>query len=124
MLGSPLAGESFDEILDPTPAIDEIVRRYIGDPEYSNLPRKFKTAISGQQDVVHRDQRRRVRGREPPRARSGLDLWVGARPVDESVLAQRVGVWVPLDEVPDVWEAVVSIFRDYGYRRGGARRRG
>ncbi|MBM4517845.1 hypothetical protein GS432_23380 [Rhodococcus hoagii] len=47
VLGSPLAGESFDEILDPTPAIDEIVRRYIGDPEYSNLPRKFKTAISG-----------------------------------------------------------------------------
>jgi len=24
---------------------------------------------------------------------------------------------VPLDEVPDVWEAVVSAFRDYGYRR-------
>ncbi|MDJ0108648.1 nitrite/sulfite reductase, partial [Rhodococcus erythropolis] len=53
VLGSPLAGESLDEVLDPTPAIDEIVRRYIGDPKYSNLPRKFKTAISGQQDVVH-----------------------------------------------------------------------
>jgi sulfite reductase (ferredoxin) len=24
---------------------------------------------------------------------------------------------VPLDEVPDVWEAVTSMFRDYGYRR-------
>jgi sulfite reductase (ferredoxin) len=24
---------------------------------------------------------------------------------------------VPLDEVPDVWEGVVSVFRDYGYRR-------
>jgi sulfite reductase (ferredoxin) len=33
------------------------------------------------------------------------------------MLAQRVGAWVPLDEVPDVWEAVTQIFRDYGYRR-------
>ena len=30
VLGSPLAGESLDEVLDPTWAIDEIVRRYIG----------------------------------------------------------------------------------------------
>jgi sulfite reductase (ferredoxin) len=33
------------------------------------------------------------------------------------MLAQRLGAWVPLDEVPDVWEAVTSVFRDYGYRR-------
>jgi sulfite reductase (ferredoxin) len=33
------------------------------------------------------------------------------------MLGQRLGAWVPLDEVPDVWEGVVSIFRDYGYRR-------
>ena len=53
VLGSPLAGESLDEVLDPTWAIDEIVRRYIGNPLLSNLPRKFKTAISGLQDVAH-----------------------------------------------------------------------
>ena len=28
-----------------------------------------------------------------------------------------LGVWVPLEEIPDVWEGVVGIFRDYGYRR-------
>ena len=53
VLGSPLAGESVDEVLDPTWAIEEIVRRYIGNPEFSNLPRKYKTAISGLQDVPH-----------------------------------------------------------------------
>ena len=30
-----------------TPAIDAILERYIGSKEFSNLPRKFKTAISG-----------------------------------------------------------------------------
>ena len=42
VLGSPLAGESLDEVIDATPAIDEIVSRYIGKPEYSNLPRKLE----------------------------------------------------------------------------------
>src|SRR5277367_6071205 len=51
--GSPLAGESPDEVLDPSPAIDEILRRFMNNPEYANLPRKYKTAISGLQDVSH-----------------------------------------------------------------------
>lgn len=39
------------------------------------------------------------------------------------MLAQRLGVWVPLSEVPDVWEAVTQLFRDYGYRRLRAKAR-
>ncbi|MGW3544568.1 nitrite/sulfite reductase [Nocardia niigatensis] len=117
VLGSPLAGESFGEVLDPTPAIDEIVKRYIGKKEYSNLPRKFKTAISGQQDVVHEINDVAFVGVEHPEHGPGLDLWVGGGLSTNPMLAQRLGAWVPLDEVPDVWEAVVSLFRDYGYRR-------
>ncbi|MCD2143932.1 nitrite/sulfite reductase [Gordonia paraffinivorans] len=117
VLGSPLAGESFDEVLDPTPAIDEIVRRFIGDPQYSNLPRKFKTAISGQQDVVHEINDVAFIGVVHPEHGPGLDLWVGGGLSTNPMLAQRVGAWVPLDEVPDVWEGVVALFRDYGYRR-------
>ncbi|BDT85855.1 nitrite/sulfite reductase [Nocardia cyriacigeorgica] len=117
ILGSPLAGESLDEIIDPTPAIEEIVRRYIGKKEYSNLPRKFKTAISGQQDVVHEINDVAFVGVEHPEHGPGLDLWVGGGLSTNPMLAQRVGAWVPLDEVPEVWEAVVAVFRDYGYRR-------
>lgn len=117
VLGSPLAGESLDEIIDPTPALEEIVRRYIGKKEYSNLPRKFKTAISGQQDVVHEINDVAFIGVEHPEHGPGLDLWVGGGLSTNPMLAQRVGAWVPLEEVPEVWEAVVSLFRDYGYRR-------
>ncbi|MFE3545839.1 nitrite/sulfite reductase [Nocardia sp. NPDC059177] len=117
ILGSPLAGESLDEIIDPTPAVEEIVKRYIGKKEYSNLPRKFKTAISGQQDVVHEINDVAFVGVHHPEHGPGLDLWVGGGLSTNPMLAKRVGAWVPLDEVPDVWEAVVSLFRDYGYRR-------
>ncbi len=117
MLGSPLAGESLDEVLDPTPALDEIVRRYIGDPEYANLPRKYKTAISGLQDVAHEVNDVSFIGVEHPEHGPGLDLWVGGGLSTNPMLAQRLGAWVPLDEVPEVWEAVTKLFRDYGYRR-------
>ncbi|MDG5482634.1 nitrite/sulfite reductase [Mycolicibacterium gadium] len=117
VLGSPLAGESLDEVIDGTPAIHEIVERYINKPEYSNLPRKFKTAISGLQDVVHEVNDVAFIGVEHPEHGPGFDLWVGGGLSTNPMLGQRVGAWVPLDEVPDVWEGVVSVFRDYGYRR-------
>lgn len=117
MLGSPLAGDSLDEVLDATPALDEIVRRYVGKPEYANLPRKYKTAVSGLQDVAHEINDVSFVGVRHPEHGPGLDLWVGGGLSTNPMLAQRVGVWVPLDEVPDVWEAVTCVFRDYGYRR-------
>ena len=123
ILGSPLAGESLDEVLDPTWAIDEIVRRYIGKPEYADLPRKFKTAISGLQDVVHEVNDVSFIGVNHPEHGPGLDLWVGGGLSTNPMLGQRVGAWVPLEEVPQVWAAVVSVFRDYGYRRLRAKAR-
>lgn len=123
VLGSPLAGESLDEVLDATPAVEEIVRRYVGKPEYANLPRKFKTAISGLQDVVHEINDVAFVGVNHPEHGPGLDLWVGGGLSTNPMLGQRLGAWVPLDEVPDVWEAVVSLFRDYGYRRLRAKAR-
>jgi sulfite reductase (ferredoxin) len=123
VLGSPLAGESLDEIIDGTPAVHEIVKRYIGKKEYSNLPRKFKTAISGLQDVVHEVNDVAFIGVNHPEHGPGFDLWVGGGLSTNPMLGQRVGAWVPLDEVPDVWEGVVSVFRDYGYRRLRAKAR-
>ena len=123
VLGSPLAGDSIDEVIDGTPAIDEIVKRYIGKPEYSNLPRKFKTAISGLQDVVHEVNDVAFIGVVHPEHGPGFDVWVGGGLSTNPMLGQRLGAWVPLDEVPDVWEAVVSAFRDYGYRRLRAKAR-
>lgn len=123
VLGSPLAGESLDEVLDPTWAVDEIVRRYIGKPEYADLPRKYKTAISGLQDVAHEINDIAFIGVNHPEHGPGLDLWVGGGLSTNPMLAQRLGAWVPLGEVPEVWEAVTSLFRDYGYRRLRAKAR-
>ena len=119
VLGSPVAGVAADEIIDGTPAVREIVRRYVGDPRFSNLPRKFKSAVSGspRHDVAHEINDVSFVGVVHPEHGPGFDVWVGGGLSTAPQLAQRLGVWVPLEEVPDVWEAVISVFRDYGYRR-------
>ncbi|GAB7192456.1 sulfite reductase SirA [Kineococcus sp. NUM-3379] len=119
VLGSPVAGIAADEIIDGTWAVDEITRRYVGDPQFSNLPRKFKSAVSGspRQDVVHEINDVAFIGSVHPEHGPGFDVWVGGGLSTSAHLAQRLGAWVPLDEVPDVWAGVVGIFRDYGYRR-------
>ncbi|GLY22993.1 nitrite/sulfite reductase [Micromonospora sp. NBRC 101691] len=117
VLGSPVAGVAKDEVLDPTPAIDEIVRRYVGDKQYSNLPRKFKSSISWLVDTPYEANDIAFLGVEHPDHGPGFDVWVGGGLSTNPMLAKRLGVWVPLAEVPDVWAGVVGIFRDYGYRR-------
>jgi len=117
ILGSPVAGIATDEVIDGTPAIDEIKSRYIGAKEFSNLPRKFKTAISGLPDVAHEVHDIAFVGVEHPEHGPGFDLWVGGGLSTNPMIGVRLGVWVPLDEVPDAWAGVISIFRDYGYRR-------
>ncbi|MEV5958930.1 nitrite/sulfite reductase [Streptomyces sp. NPDC051987] len=119
VIGSPVAGIAEDEIIDGTWAIDEIHERYIGSKEFSNLPRKFKTAISGSPllDVVHEINDVAFVGVEHPEHGPGFDLWVGGGLSTNPKIGVRLGAWVPLAEVPDVWAGVVGIFRDYGYRR-------
>ncbi|MEU1116206.1 MULTISPECIES: nitrite/sulfite reductase [unclassified Streptomyces] len=119
ILGSPVAGVAENEIIDGSPAIDEIQRRFIGNPDFSNLPRKFKTAISGspQLDVAHEINDVAFVGVNHPEHGPGFDLWVGGGLSTNPKLGVRLGAWVPLDEVPDVFGGVIGIFRDYGYRR-------
>ncbi len=119
ILGSPVAGIAADEIVDGTPAVEEISRRFIGSKEFSNLPRKWKTAISGSplQDVAHEINDISFVGVRHPEHGPGFDVWVGGGLSTNPMLAQRLGVFVTLEEVPEVWAAITGVFRDYGYRR-------
>ncbi len=119
MLGSPVAGIDKAEIVDGSSALDIIKREYIGSPEFSNLPRKYKTAISGSPvlDIAHEINDISFVGVVHPELGPGFDLWVGGGLSVKPIFAQRLGVWVSLEDVPAVWHGVTSIFRDHGYRR-------
>jgi sulfite reductase (ferredoxin) len=125
VIASPVAGIAADEIVDATPAVTEINERFIGDPAFSNLPRKFKTAITGHpsQDVAPEINDVSFIGVVHPDHGPGFDLWVGGGLSTNPMLAQRLGVWVRVEEVADVWAGVIGLFRDYGFRRLRSRAR-
>jgi sulfite reductase (ferredoxin) len=119
ILGSPVAGIAKDEIIDPTPLIEELGERFIGNPLLSNLPRKYKTAITGHpsQDVVHEINDFALVGIKHPELGIGYDLWAGGALSTNPMLGKRLGAFVTPEQAADVWLGVTSIFRDYGYRR-------
>jgi sulfite reductase (ferredoxin) len=119
MLGCPLAGIDADEIVDGGPEIAEIGEKYIGDSAFSNLPRKFKTSISGcaAQCAIHEINDVAFVGVVNSRGEAGYDLWVGGGLSTNPMLGRRLGAFVRPGQVPEVWAGVTGLFRDYGYRR-------
>ena len=119
ILGCPLAGIDSGEIIDATPAIRETAARYVGDPAFSNLPRKFKSMMSGcaAQCTTHEVNDIAFVGVPGPDGEPGYDLWVGGGLSTNPMIAKRLNAFVRPEQVPEVWAAVTSVFRDYGYRR-------
>jgi sulfite reductase (ferredoxin) len=120
IMGCPLAGLDTDELIDATPEIAAIAEQYIGDPELANLPRKFKSSISGcAAQCTHHEINDVAFAavRHPETGEAGYDLWVGGGLSTNPMIAQRLGAFVKPGQVPGVWKAVCEVFRDYGYRR-------
>ncbi|MFC5829134.1 nitrite/sulfite reductase [Nonomuraea insulae] len=119
ILGCPLAGIDTGEVLDATEQIAEIEERVVGNPAYSNLPRKFKSALSGcpAHCTVHEINDVAFVGVVNEQGEAGYDLWVGGGLSTNPMLGKRLGVFVRPEQAVDVHEGVVGIFRDYGYRR-------
>lgn len=118
-LVSPTAGIEPGEVIDPSEAALHIHRTFLGNPEISNLPRKFKTAFSGSPtlDILHEINDVSYVGVVHPELGPGYDLWIAGALSTAPFLGQRLGAFVRPDQVADVWWGVIRIFRDYGYRR-------
>jgi sulfite reductase (ferredoxin) len=119
MLGCPVAGIDAGEIIDATAEIRETAGRYLGDPAFSNLPRKYKTAMSGcpAQCTVHEINDVAFVGVHGPDDQPGYDLWVGGGLSTNPKIGVRLGAFVQPGQAAEVWAGVTSVFRDYGYRR-------
>ena len=125
ILGCPVAGLDAGEILDATAVLRATEAVAANNPEFGNLPRKFKTAISGcaSHCTAHEVNDISFVGVLGPDGTPGFDLWVGGGLSTNPMIAQRLGVFVRPDQVPAVWAGVAGLFRDYGYRRLRSRAR-
>ncbi|WP_192763419.1 nitrite/sulfite reductase [Actinomadura algeriensis] len=119
IMGCPLAGIAEDEIIDATPHLRDIHDRYIGSPEFSNLPRKYKTTLSGctSHCTVHEINDIAFVGVKNDEGEIGYQIFVGGGLSTNPMFSQSLGVFVKPEQTHEIWHGVTSIFRDYGYRR-------
>src|SRR5580704_4504121 len=111
--GCPLAGIAHDEIVDASPLAQELAHALVANPEFYNLPRKFKMSATGCpvwcsypeiNDVAFTAIRR---GDEV-----GYTVRVGGGLSSDPHLAVRLNAFIPRGEVVDVARTVTRIFRD------------
>ena len=119
LLGCPLAGVDASEIVDASLVLQDATAKLVGNPEFSNLPRKFKISISGcgHACAQHETNDIGLCGARHPRLGAGFDLWVGGGLSTNPMFAERLGAFVPPERVVPVVLGITAVFRDWGYRR-------
>jgi sulfite reductase (ferredoxin) len=125
ILGCPLAGVDSTEIVDASQVLIDTNAQLVGNPEFSNLPRKFKISISGcaHQCGQHESNDIGLVGAVHPDGESGFDLWVGGGLSTNPMFAKRLGAFVRPNEVASVVLGITAVFREWGYRRARNRAR-
>ncbi len=126
VVGCPLAGVAKQEIIDSSQAVRDVAAMYkAGGKEFSNLPRKFKTALGGCHIHCHQPQINDIGlyGAKRSDGRVGYGLLVGGGLSSTPHFGQPIRVFVEPNQVMDVCRAIAILFRDYGYREKRTRAR-
>jgi sulfite reductase (ferredoxin) len=115
--GCPLAGLHGHELIDASPLAVEIAQKLTANPEFYNLPRKFKISVTGCpewcsypeiNDVALTAIKRTVSGSDEV----GYTLRVGGGLSTEPHLAVRIPAFIKQDQAYAVVHATAEIFRE------------
>ncbi len=118
--GNPLAGVDPEEILDTRKYTNELdnflTNNQNGNAAFSNLPRKWNTAVAGSKDnfLLHNDI---IFHPVKHNGIMGFGVWVGG--ILSSQLndyAIPLNAWIKENEICELTSVVISIWRDYGER--------
>ena len=113
VIGCPLAGVAADEILDASPIAREVAHLLTANPEFYNLPRKFKISITGCPSWCSYPEINDI-GLTPVKhdGEVGFSLRVGGGLSNEPHLAVRLDAFVLPHQAVLVVRAIAEIFRD------------
>jgi sulfite reductase (ferredoxin) len=115
--GCPLAGVDADEIVDASPLALQATEALVGNPEFYNLPRKFKISISGCRvwcaypeinDIGLTAVTRTLNGQPEV----GFSLRVGGGLSAEPYLASRLNAFIRWNQVLPTIKGIAELFRD------------
>ena len=122
VVGCPLAGLTPHELLDASPVARRFTALFVGNREYTNLPRKFNVAITGclenctpssTQDIALTPALREVDGREV----AGCNVAVGGKMGSGGYTPNTpLDLFAAPDEAAAICSHIVLTFRDHGSR--------
>jgi sulfite reductase (ferredoxin) len=115
--GCPLAGLDHAELLDAAPLAVEIAQKLTANPEFYNLPRKFKISVTGCPIWCSYPEINDVGLTALKRVKDGVEevgysLRVGGGLSAEPHLAVRLNAFIPQDKAYDAVEAICRIYRE------------
>ena len=127
VLGCPVAGMDPHELCDASGIVAELERAFLGNRDFSNLPRKYKMAVAGCPQQCHLPEINDVGAcavslpQGQPMAAGAPDgvayhLRVGGGLSSQPRLSQWLDALLPPHQVAAACVAVAQIFRDQGYR--------
>jgi sulfite reductase (ferredoxin) len=114
IVGCPLAGLDANELFDASPLVADANREFVGNPEFYNLPRKFKVCITGCRDWCSYPEINDVGFTAARRADGtvGFSLRVAGGLSTDPYLGRRLNAFVLPHQVVPVLRGVATIFRD------------
>src|SRR5947209_18644858 len=111
--GCPLAGVDAHELCDASPLVLEATEMLVGNPDFYNLPRKYKISISGCRDWCAYPEINDVAFTPVKRGNEvGFSLRVGGGLSTEPHLAVRLNAFIRWEQVLPVLKAVSELFRE------------
>jgi len=113
--GCPVAGVDADELVDASPLVHELTRLLNGNPEFHNLPRKYKVSIAGCRAWCVYPEINDVgltAVRDPVTDEIGFSVRVGGGLSTDPHLGVRLDAFVRWREVLPVVRGISEIFRD------------
>jgi sulfite reductase beta subunit-like hemoprotein len=131
VVGCPLAGLLANEHMDATAAVHATNEMFLkGNKEFSNFPRKFKSAVAGCHLHCHQPQINDIGvfgvTRKNPatgQEQRGYGVMVGGGLSTQPYIGQSLRVFVTDEQLPAVSRGIAHIFRDHGYREKRTRAR-
>ncbi|MCC7493801.1 MAG: hypothetical protein IT204_15705 [Fimbriimonadaceae bacterium] len=122
VVGCPVHGVDRQELIDARWVQQDVEQLYVGNPEFSNLPRKFKVSVSGcgircaQPEINDIGVAAVRRERAGGRSEIGFDISVGGGLSTVPRLATRLEAFLQPWQVRPVCGAIAAIFREHGNR--------
>ncbi len=115
--GCPLAGIAADEVADASPLAIGVARMLTGNPEFYNLPRKFKVSVAGCRQwctypEINEVGITAVERKSGSGVEVGYSIRVGGGLSKEPHLGVRLNAFVHPDQVVSVVHGVAQLFRE------------